>query len=112
MPSQYDMSEGDDLYRGILEWEHQPMVDVPNPDYDPQYAYGNGKMYDHTKQPWSKTIKVPRGPTVWKERMIGPYKDTRPIKAYVTRNRGRYQGHNLRIKRVERVSAWEEVTNY
>lgn len=112
MPTQYDMSEGDELYRAILEYDLQPTRQEPNPFYDPNYYHGGTSKVSRDKQPWREFIQVPDGPKVPKERMIGPYKDTKPIKAYVTRNRGRYNGDNLRIKRVERVTAWEEVENY
>lgn len=110
MPTQYDMGPDSEIYRAILEYDHQPMRTEPNPHYDPNYQ--RGYPYDRTTQPWSQTIQVPDGPLVPKERMIGPYQSITPIKAYVSRNRGRYQGKNLRIKRIERVGAWEEVENY
>jgi len=111
MPTQYDMGPDSVLYRAILEYEVQPTREVPNPDYDPLFQYNNGGRYDRKKQPWSQTIRVPDGPKVTHERMIGPYQNITPIKAYVTRNRGRYNGDNLRIKRIEKVATWEEVTD-
>lgn len=107
MPTQSDMGPKSELYRGVLEYEEQPMKHVPNPHYDPQF--NNHKPWDRTHQPWSQTVSVPDGPLVTKERMIGPYQQIAPIKAFVSRNRGGYRGLNLRIKRIERVSAWEEV---
>lgn len=107
MPTQHDMGPDSEIYRAVLEYEVQPTKSEPNPHYDPNYR--NSGTYDRVKQPWLANIQVPDGPLVTKERMIGPYQNTTPIKAYVTRNRGRYNGKNLRIKRVERVSAWEEV---
>lgn len=107
MPTQYDMREGDDLYRAILEYEVQPMRDEVNPHYNPKANHTDPNYRNH--QLWRAQIKVPDGPPITKERMIGPYKDTKPIKAYVTRNRGRYNGNNLRIKTVQRASAWEDV---
>ena len=89
MPSGYDMAPEDDLYRAILEFEIQP--------------------HEYKDDPVSgRRVYVPLGPLETKEKMIGPYKGTRPIKAYVTRNRNNYH-KNLRIKRVEKVSVWEEV---
>ena len=108
MPTQNDMGPDSEIYRAVLEYDHQPMRSEPNPHYDPNFRI-NGSRVGHSKQPWSQTIQVPDGPVVPKERMIGPYQSIIPIKAYVTRNRGGYQGTNLRIKRIERVSAWEEV---
>ena len=90
MPTQHDMGPSSEIYRAILEYEIQPMKDVPNPHYNP-----NGG--------------VPDGPPKTNERTIGPYQSITPIKAYVTRNRGGYNSTNLRIKRIERVSEWEEV---
>lgn len=104
MPTQHDMGPSSEIYRAILEYEIQPMKDVPNPHYNP-----NGGAYDRAKQPWRQFIKVPDGPPKTNERMIGPYQSITPIKAYVTRNRGGYNSTNLRIKRIERVSEWEEV---
>lgn len=110
MPTQNDMGPKSEIYRAVLEYDHQPMKSEPNPHYDPNYYNGTGLTRStRDKQPWSKTIQVPDGPVVVKERMIGPYQSITPIKAYVTRNRGRYQGNNLRIKRIERAAAWEEV---
>lgn len=113
MPTQYDMDKDDDLYRAILEYDYQPMRYEPNPHYDPLFSHYSGNTgYDRKKQPWAREIQVPDGPMKVGERMIGPYKDTKPIKAYVTRNRGRHNSNNLRIKRIERASAWEKVTDY
>lgn len=108
MPTQYDMGPNSEIYRAILEYDHQPMRTEPNPNYDPMFQHRPAR-YERKKQPWSQTIQVPDGPLVPKERMIGPYQSITPIKAYVTRNRGRYQGKNLRIKRIERVASWVEV---
>jgi hypothetical protein len=105
------MGPKSEIYRAVLEYDHQPTRSEPNPHYDPNFRQ-NPSGYDRNKQPWSQTIQVPDGPVVPMERMIGPYVQITPIKAYVSRNRGRYQGTNLRIKRIERVSAWEEVENY
>lgn len=104
MPTQYDMGPDSEIYRAILEYDHQPMRTEPNPHYNPNHV-----GMDRTKQPWAKTIQVPDGPLVPKERVIGPYQSITPIKAYVTRNRDRYQSKNLRIKRIERVAKWEEI---
>ena len=109
MPTQYDMGPDEDLYRAVLEYEVQPMRTEPNQHYDPLYRHTNGVGYDRKKQPWSQTIQVPDGPKETRERMIGPYRDIKPIKAYVTRNRGRYNGDNLRIKEIQKVTAWEAV---
>lgn len=110
MPTQNDMGPDSELYRAILEYEVQPTREQRNPHYDPNFYY-NGSKGDRSKQPWREFIQVPDGPEVTKERVIGPYQSITPIKAYVTRNRGRYNGKNLRIKRIERASAWEEVTD-
>jgi hypothetical protein len=100
------MGPGNDIYRAILEYDHQPMKQVINPHYDPNYT---SAQYDRNTQPWLKRTMVPDGPVEVKETMIGPYIQIAPIKAYVTRNRGRHNSKNLRIKRIERVTAWEEV---
>lgn len=98
MPSTYHMNADDELYRAILEYEQQPMKEVSNPDYDPSGQSGYGS--------WRTHIRVPDGPVVTLEKIVGPYTDVRHIKSYVTRNR---RNNNLRIKRVEKVASWEEV---
>lgn len=108
MPTQHDMGPDSEIYRAILLHDVQPTREERNPHYDPNFQH-NPAGYDRKKQPWSPTIRVPDGPEVPTERVIGPYQSITPIKAYVTRNRGRYHGKNLRILRVERVSGWEEV---
>lgn len=112
MPTQYDMSEDDDLYRAILDFEVQPMRQERNPHYNPNAAGTHTHPDFRKKEMWREFIQVPDGPEITKQRMIGPYKDTKPIKAYVTRNRGRHNSKNLRINRIERATAWEEVTDY
>lgn len=108
MPTQHDMGPDSEIYRAILLYDVQPTRTEPNPHYDPNFRV-NGSRGDRSKQPWAQTIQVPDGPKVSKERVIGPYQSIAPIKAYVTRNRGRYNGDNLRLKSIERVSGWEEV---
>lgn len=82
------MNPEDDLYRAVLEYETQP--------------------HEYRQDPNGRRVRVPVGPMQTQETMIGPYKSVRPIKSYVTRNRNAYY-KNLRVKRVEKVSAWEEV---
>lgn len=106
MPTQYDMKADSEIYRATLEYEAQPMRSEPNPHYDPNFNWNGG---DRKNQPWAQVIRVPDGPEITKERVIGPYQSVTPIKAYVTRNRGRASGKNLRIKKIERACAWEEV---
>lgn len=108
MPSQYNMSADTELYRGILEFEFQPQILLANPHYDPNYVARAGHL-DMEKKPWAGQIYVPDGPVVTNEEIVGPYHSIAPIKSYVSRNRGRYLNDSLRIKRIERVSAWEEV---
>lgn len=96
MPTQYDMREDDDLYRAILEYEYQPVRHEPNPNYGKQ-----GMGY----QPYR--LSIPDGPVETKTMCIGPYSSTRPIKSYITRNRGRHT--NLRIKQIQKVGSWVEV---
>lgn len=112
MPTQYDMSEGDDLYRAVLDYDVQPMRDEPNPHYNPNVFGAHQDPNYRKNQVWRPTIQVPDGPEITKQRMIGPYKDVKPIKAYVTRNRGRHNSKNLRINRIERATAWEEVKDF
>jgi len=97
MPTQYDMREDDDLFRAILEFEYQPVEYVPNPDY--------GKPGQKGYVP--ARISRPTGPVETKTMCIGPYSSTRPIKSYITRNRGRHK--NLRIKQIQKVGTWVEV---
>ena len=112
MPSQYDMNADDELYRAVLEYDYQPTRMERNPHYDPNYDNNvrRGFPRDHTNQPWQEFVSVPDGPVETRETMIGPYHSIRPIKSYITRNRNGYY-KNMRLKRIERVSAWEEVTD-
>lgn len=90
MPSQYDMNEDDELFRAILEYDYEPTERRLNPTT-------------------GRYESVVTGPMEVRTRCIGPYSHVRPIKAYVTRNRGRYNSHNLRIKTIQKVSGWEDV---
>ena len=101
MPTQYDMTPESELYRAVLAYDHQPMRREPNPDYKPNNVMPGHYTPSH--------INVPDGPMEVRERMIGPYQSVAPIKSYITRNRGRSHGQNLRLVRVERASVWEEV---
>lgn len=94
MPTQNNIDKDSELYRGVLEYDYTPTERVANPNY------GKGPGY----QPLYNS--VPCGPVEVRETMIGPYQSISPIKAYISRRRGQ---NNLRLKRVERVSAWEKV---
>lgn len=109
MPTQYDMNINDDLFRGILEFDYQPYRQEPNPYYDPNCDFWDTKGVARDKLPWRANISVPDGPTIPKEICTGPYRTTKPIKTWVTRNRGRYK--NLRVKRIEKVTSWEEAVD-
>lgn len=99
------MSDDQELYRGVLEYEETPMHYVPNPDYDPRIGMRNSQGVNT----WSVNIYVPTGdPDETKTDIIGPYNSVGPIKAYITRHRKRYK--NLRLVRVEKVTGWEEVS--
>ena len=92
MPTQYDMKMDDDLFRGILQYEHQPVRWESNPNTSngfPRVSFRDG----------------PEEPI---EFVLGPYSNIQPIKAYITRHRKRRK--NLRIKAVQKVSGWEEVS--
>lgn len=108
MPTQYDMSEDDDLFRGILEYEVQPTRRERNPHYNPNHVGGRGGDPNYRKnQVWREFIDVPDGPLKTTTMCIGPYSSTRPIKSFITRNRGRYT--NLRIKSVQKVASWVDT---
>lgn len=96
MPTQH-MNPNSELYRAILEYDYQPVEHRPNPNYTGRAT----RTYVPT------AITVPVGPVQVEERMIGPYQSISPIKAYITSNRN--NTNNLRLKRIERVSSWEEV---
>lgn len=91
------MGEDQELYRGVLAYEHQPVEYVPDPNGTLDY-YGR-----------VRNVAVPSGPKETKTDIIGPYNSTSPIKAYITRHRKRYE--NLRIVRIEKNTGWEEVTD-
>lgn len=109
MPTQYNMNEDSVLYRAILQYEAQPMKRERNPHYNPSQGGSASNPNYHTNQVWREYIQVPDGPEVTKERVIGPYQSIAPIKSYVTRNRGGYNGKNLRIKSIQKVVTWEDV---
>lgn len=98
MPTQHDMGPDSHIYRAVLEFDYQPTEWIANPAYTGPSQRGY----------FPANISVPCGPIEVRERMIGPYQSIAPIKAYVTRHRG-HQKNNLRLIRIERVSAWEEV---
>lgn len=101
MPTQYDMSENTVLYRGVLEYDAQPTKVVPNPEYGKPVRPG-------TYVP--AQIRVPDGPAITKQIVIGPYADPKQIKSYITRKRDSYYA-NLRLVRAEQVEPqdWKEV---
>lgn len=82
MPSMYDMSEDDDLFRGFIEYDLQ--------QYNPLTRKHEGPLQTHTM-------------------VVGPYKNVGPIKRKITdmRKHGYYK--NPRLVKVEKVSAWEKV---
>lgn len=90
MPSLSNMNLDSDLYRAI--WQH---------DTQPH------EWRDDPRGPQFKRVRVPTGPVVTKEIVIGPYTSTSSIKSWGTRNKGYYD--NLTLLRVEKVYGWTEV---
>lgn len=89
MPTTYDMSKDDDLFRMVWSYEYTP------------------GSWDYSKGYGQHAVFIPSGPPTRHESMIGPYRAKKDIKSWITRNRKGYT--NFKIERIERVSAWEEV---
>ena len=90
VPTQYNMKESDDLYRAVLEYDHQPFEWQNNPN-----------------NPRGPRVRVVTGPVEVVKFCIGPYATTAPIKRFITSNRSHFA--NLRVNRVEKVAKWEVI---
>lgn len=82
-------AEGEDLYRGVVEYTHEHF----GWDTDP-------------KNPTGPQIRVKTGPDTVERYCIGPYFSVAPIKSYITRNRRGYK-KDLRLVRIDKVTGWE-----
>ena len=88
MPTTYNMKQGEDLYRGIYEYDYEPFEWVRDPNTN-------------------RSVRRVTGPVETGQFVRGPYKQISHVKATATRERQRTP--SLRLVRVEKVSGWEEV---